>query len=765
MASGLEDELGRLLGVDGKKYGLRTLADMANDRHDINLHKELYELFTIKNRDKNQDEILRKPWRRIYTTNFDDTVETAFLEHSIDAKSYTHADNLPKTIGNGSVIHLHGSISNASEENVLAHLILNHESYVSQSFDSSPWFVQFLRDLESCYACYFIGYNLNDYHINAPLMQNSAICDKTYFVTEENPDSESVKHLEKYGTVLKIELEGFVRICNSLLKPKETNDPRSVQSFIFLDPRADRKSSPDPTASEIRKIVTRGDFHFHRYVSTLNSGEYGIAREQHIESAILKLKKARHLLVHSSMGNGKTIFLKMLAHKLSTEGYKCFWFKSNSEIQRRDLLTFQSLDKIALFFDSYDDANATIKISESFPADTKEIVAIRTGVHELRQHEIIRRFPASRMSLEINGLTPTEANNFKIWLDRSGIRVPGLEAVIDKCIDFRDVVLKLYKNEEIAKSIAEEIEPLFEDAAFKDVFITTHLLKTAGFDVDIGFLHTVTGCNAIKVLDRFREIAADMFDFEHGSIVPRSAIFSEHLIDNHLESSDKVKCIYNILVQSVKMKEQSHYRAIMGKFMQYKFLCYVLRSDTENREKLLTELFEDIRKETKLNDDPLFWLQYAILKTDSNEIQLAENFIETAYARAANLEKFKTFQIDTFALGLLLQIEAKSTNKDSVVRFQKIIDLMDRVQSMIADENQRYFAIEVLEHVEPFVQSRVETLSAGEKESFIIFLKLTVDAFATLPEDVRIYTGSDEIKKGLQRSMFTLETDLAKNRN
>ena len=72
---GLRDEFARLLGVDPNAYDLKTLADEISSRQDLNLYQTLYELFTVKELQPSQDDILQLPWRRIYTTNYDDAVE------------------------------------------------------------------------------------------------------------------------------------------------------------------------------------------------------------------------------------------------------------------------------------------------------------------------------------------------------------------------------------------------------------------------------------------------------------------------------------------------------------------------------------------------------------------------------------------------------------------------------------------------------------------------------------------------------------------
>ena len=757
MVYGLEVLLGRILGVDSKKFDLRTLADMVGEKKDVNLHKALYELYTVTTLDSSQDEILQRPWRRIYTTNFDDTVEVAYHKHNINSNSYIHTDTRPKTLDYGSIIHLHGSIGHAEEDSVLSDLILGKQAYETQGFNESSWYVDLCRDLECCYACVFIGYSLKDYHIAELLKQNSAFRNKTFFITEKKMDREEVERIEQYGVVRKIGVSGFANECNTLPRPAQNSDPHLLKSFRYLDPETGNKASDSPTPIEIQRIVTHGKFHFHRYISTLNSQEYVVSRKERLDKAVSMLADVRCLLVHSSIGNGKSIFLKMLAHKLSMNEYRSFLFRTDSAISSHDLDTLKSFDKVAIFYDSYHDAIENISKFEGFSQDIKHIVAVRTGIHDVRQHEIIRQLPNPRKSLDINGLIPAETKEIKSWLKRSGILIANYEELIDKSRDFRDIVLNLYKNKQIKEAISQEVEPLMNDRSFRKVLTATHLLKSAGHDVSSGFLHTVSHCDAYKVLANYREISTDMFNIDNGRIVVRSAMFSEYLVQNHLEESDIIDCVFNIVTQAVSLREQPRYNAIMGKFMQVSFLNKAINNTSGNFDRLVN-LFEQLRAVDGVRKEPLFWLQYAILMNRINDTVTAEHFIQSAYESAAKLDGFETFQIDTFSLRLFLRIETESVEDSKVSRFDKIISKLDRVRETIGDESKRYHAIDVLQSVEPFVQARISVLSGNEMMALEESLKLIDAALSKMTIDERVYTGSDLVRTTLGQIITRLSS-------
>lgn len=758
--SELKHLFAKLLGVDANHYDLKTLADEFASRKELNLYQTLYELFTIKELQPHQEYILAQPWRRIYTTNYDDSVEFSYSKRSSNVASYSYDDEKPSRLQNGSVIHLHGVIRKANEENILNQIVLNESAYVRQHFEKSTWYDDFVRDLRFCSACFFIGYSLADYHISALLMQNPATRDKTYFTTPRTDDKIFANRVEPYGSILSIDTEGFADLCKTLPRTEINSDPHSLHAFKFLDPFKDRKTLHPPTAQEILSLVTYGTFNYQRCLSTLPGTEYVVPRQDSAKEAIAKLSSAKCLLVHSRIGNGKSIFLYILAHKLAERGYNCFWCKPNPLSLQRDTDLLKSFKNVAFFFDSYDTAVETIKnLAEQLP-DAKFIVAVRTGVQDVRFHEMQSLLPTRLERVNLNGIKQEDSQNFKRLLNNSGVRTGNLESVIDESNDFREVVLKLYDNEQIREKIKGELEPLLRDQGFLKIFVASHLLKWVGHDVDSAFLRSVTHKDAYAEMIKFREIAGDFFQLDDDNLQVRSAMFSEYFIRNYLTTKDIIDCVYPIVIEAVKRKSERRYRAILSSFMRFSVLYDALSKDPDRLNALIS-LFEKLRRDIDVNQEPLFWLQYAILMTEADDLDTAEGFIRTAYERASANPGFQTFQLDTYALRLFLRIEEDASHVERIERFEDIVEKIERVCSMIGDVSRRFHAIQVLEGFEPFVRARINSFSGAETNTLVYHLSLLIERLdQILPED-RAQTGSDLIKASLERAKnFLVDTSV-----
>ncbi len=751
----LKEKFANILNIDGKLHDLKTISEELDSHEDHNLYQILYETFTVKKLDQDQTDILGMPWLRIYTTNFDDSVEFANTSSKRPVNSYCYDDPKPKRLPDNSIIHLHGSVGKMTEDNVLRQLVLNETAYVRQHFESSPWYNDFDRDLRFCSACYFLGYSLSDYHITALLLKNPIVKQKTYFITKPDPDQIFRNRLEPYGTILPIEVSGFAKLCRSLPAPPPKTDPHTLRAFQYIDPFRDRKTLAAPTPPEILNLITYGHFNYHRCLSTLPSPDYVLPRQSHIEAAIQELESANCLLVHSRIGNGKSIFLYLLAHELAQRDYKCFLCRQDVVDVQQDIDLLRKIDRPVFLFDSYNSAIDIIEQLTGLSSQARFVVAVRTGVQEVRLHEIQKRLPSPLQRTNLNRINDKDKKQFVSLLDKSGLRVQQLEEKITKCTDIRDIILTLYDNKEVREKLESEFVPMLQNNEIRRVLAASHLLKSAGHDVDAAFLRNVTGVDAFAALAEHSEFARDFLNLNDEAISVRSPVFSQYVVQNYLDISDIVECAYSIVVQAVRRKEQRTYQAILSSIMRFKVLSDALRK-FDNFSSALGDLFDRLRRDIDVNREPLFWLQYSIFMTDCGDLATAEDFIRTAYARAESSPGFQTFQIDTYALRLLLTIEQGSTSDTGVSRFTEIVDKLDRVRQMLADESRRFHAIQVLEGIEPFVRGRLRSFTRQELTGLTYHINLLVDQLEVLAPDARAITGSDGIKASLERAKASI---------
>ena len=410
---------------------------------------------------------------------------------------------------------------------------------------------------------------------------------------------------------------------------------------------------------------------------------------------------------------------------------------------------------MVLIFDAYDAAiELSDALSESLP-EVKFIVSMRTGLHSARTHEILMKLPDPIRTVNLNGIQQTDIDDFRKLLDSIGISTDVHRRLVRRKYDFRDVMLALFDNATVRSGILDALNPLLDDAEYKRVFIVCHVLKWVGQEADDALLRIVTRSDPYLQIRRYPGVSADIFSFDDDSFGVRSSLLSEYLIKQILTAEDVISWIYKIVVEAVKRKSERRNQTTLRRLMRFSPLYQAFRNDVRRLERL-TDLFELWRRHELISREPLFWLQYAILKTEANDLQLAEAFIETAYGRAHEIPGFRTYQIDTYALRLLLILETRAADAGPVRRFDRIIDKLEQVRPMIGDVNYRWHAVQVLAELEPFVALRTGSMSNGERIALVHQLRLLLQNMQLLTAEARAETGADKVERKVERSVETI---------
>lgn len=749
---GLKEAFASTLNVKADDYDLTTLADEFASRDDLNLYQTVYEMFTTVEATNYQVSILGEKWRRIYTTNYDDVVECVRAAKG-EVHSYSFEEPKPSRLQSGSIIHLHGCIRGATEQNVLQQLILNESSYVRQHIERSVWYDEFVRDLRFCTNCFFIGYSLADMHIAALLMKNEHLREKIFFITRNLNDSIFNRRVRPYGTILPIGTGGFVKLCETLPRPAALSDPKRLTAFKYLDPHKDKRTLAAPTSMEILNLVAYGKFNEQRCQSTLPESKYVIGRGRAVAEAQRLLDGHKCLLVHSRLGNGKTIFLHILAHKLAESGFQCYLCKENADVPDHDLQTLSSVKKVVILFDSYNTAIDVIPRCSDLE-NAKFVVAVRTGVQEVRLHEIQSRLPASLARLNINQLDSIDRSDLKGLLDLSGVRVNGLEVAIDKSQEIREVVVSLYQNRLIRDRIENELNPIMHDDKVRVIVVCTHLVKWIGGDLETGFLRAVTGEDPYSLRVSGGAIVADLFQFDDDNVQARSALFSEYLIQHYFKTEWIMDGVYRLIVEAVRRKRERTYQKILGSLMRFSALDWALRDDP-NGQAALIGLYDRLHRDSAVNAEPLFWLQYAILMMEVGDLDPAERFLLTAYDRAEENPGFKTYQIDTQALRYVLVRETQDSSP-YITRYDMLIEKFRLVVPMLAEESHRSHAVHVMRDVEPFVKARKGAISVAQRNELVIELDRVLAALMRFDTNIQAETASIPVSESIERAKRAL---------
>lgn len=261
------------------------------------------------------------PWMRIYTTNYDNILELAYQKNKRNLKpailSQKTSDFKDKR---DLCVHLNGRIDGLTIDKLNNEFKLTDRSYLVDDFRKSEWMSLFRTDLLTANAVIFIGYSMQyDLDLQRLFSTLNDVPKKTFFVMRKGEPSTSQLLVRKYGTPCAI---GLAEFAKQLIDAKKVHVPMPIRldNYLCFKKQGVSKSLPTIIDSDVIKLLTCGDYTSDKlYYSSISPEDYKycIYRTK-LDAALTDIESGVHnLLVQSSLGNGKTVFVDILSSLLT----------------------------------------------------------------------------------------------------------------------------------------------------------------------------------------------------------------------------------------------------------------------------------------------------------------------------------------------------------------------------------------------------------------------------------------------------------------
>lgn len=496
-----------------------------------------------------------------------------------------------------------------------------------------------------------MGFSLGDHHITGLMASGETSARNTYFITRDPPSGSLVNRAPPYGEIVPIGFEGFAVLSKSLPHAPKPANPQALQSFKFLRRGTDAKPLVEPTPIEIINLVTFGTFSQTRFFNTESDDSYVTRRKKNVESALALLKANRTVLIHSRIGNGKSIFVSILARDASEEGYKCFLWRRGGKRIAQELEVIRAEGRALIIFDDYDAAIDNIERVSAGVPKAKFAVTIRSGQQEVRLHEVVSKLPEPMKRVNLDIFDDVDKKQLRKLLDRAGARSDGFEDVLSSSREIRDIVTQLYNHSQIREKIRVSIGEA--SASLVRIITLASLVKWAGVELDDSDLQELADCDLYAELRRPGGLGADFLSQNDDRVEMRSSLLSEYLIQRILNPKEVLEACYAITTTSTRRRGDRVHRRLAGELMKFSTLQRFMKFHA-GAEQDLAKHYTRLSNDKAVNEEPLFWLQFAIFMKQTGDIAKARLFLNTGYERASRMKGFKTFQIDTQVLSIYL---------------------------------------------------------------------------------------------------------------
>jgi tetratricopeptide (TPR) repeat protein len=238
--------------------------------------------------------------------------------------------------------------------------------------------------------------------------------------------------------------------------------------------------------------------------------------------------------------------------------------------------------------------------------------------------------------------------------------------------------LKLLSSPDIAKRFHDLLNEVKGNKEQYPVLISVFILTLLNQNPSLDLLVDLWGPDILNSTGFRRSPAIKQFvDFNRSQVVLRSSIVAEYLLKNFADAS----LITSVLTDLTKCADKNAsfsrtHKSLFGALLRFGNVQMVL--PIEGRGAAVIRYYESIKNLRGCQNNPLFWLQYAIACLVINALDRAERYFKTAYS-LADAQNWDTFQIDNhFARFLLVNAIENLNSNDAMANFRKARQIINR---------------------------------------------------------------------------------------
>lgn len=749
-ANGLKERLGEKLEIkDTSKYSLPVISNrFIRKLSEEALIKFLKEEFAVKKYTPSQEIIAIQNWKRIYSANYDNIIEKITENAGISKKSVTPMDDADSNASsNNLIVHLNGYINQMTTGSLMNYTKLTNQSYASDTLKDSKWSNLFSLDLTNAKAVFFVGFSLNyDLDISRMITANKEFKNKTFFINGKIEDEIIRDDLEYFGNVTDIGTNEFANLIEKAWKeyiPKDLN----LRNFLSFNEVKSRTNLVHIKDSDIMNLFFKGNFKESILQDFCNiESKYTVIREnqQTIIDGVNN-NEVDLIMIHSSFGNGKTIFIESLKYKLVSMGKSVFIYNGNKSYLAADINKINELEDkdIVLIIEDYYTIKAELKLFIALnKSKVTVIVSGRSAIHFNTKDALFRNtgFHADRaLTFSLENISQYEVDQlFKIlddnglWGDKSYYNSGRKKQMLQRNAQrgFSNVMFEILKS----NGMFERLGSIFDNIEFssnKEIVISLIIVNVIRSDIQLRDILVLL--DRLNLTDReanelnFKEFV----DIDNNKIKIKSSIASREILKSHVKSDELLKMLQLLFSKANKLNINGKYdyfcRELVS-FSNFKILFNGRDKDILNRYSL--EYYESIKNTSFAKRNNFFWLQYAIQKLDQPDYVAAGVYFKNAYSYAENRRSpFDTYQIDTHYARY--QLEKSIYSQD--VSLEQSIENFKEAHTLLCRSNQelnKHYSIRHSEKYKRFFDLYKDSMSESQRLYLLFCCKEMLDIIA-----------------------------------
>lgn len=674
---------------------LQVAADeYAEEKGENQLFTLLQDRYSVTKRTSEIDEILRYPWTRIYTTNYDDVISQSLTS---SGKSHYVANNLetPFEVSQHSkdktwVVHLHGAQRKWEFNSFKKSCVLGRESYLRISADFK-WATTLQEDYARATAVFFVGFSNSDFYLAQHLFSAEASKDKVFFINGENSagNRELVAKQRKYGTPLAIGREGFAQKISEALK---------IGGFPELELHSFEKELL-PEASYARASVLQqeafmisgtrnGALHYRDFLDASQSYRAVRSEVEEISDFLSREDENAVALVVGGICSGKTTVIEEVILSLLTKG---------EIVYRLNAKFHDFLDEARKIIET--SPNAILVIDNCFSlkreldeiierangAGTRLLLGSRTLAYDSEPDLRTRLIEGTKFKLfDTDILDETERDSLIHCADRIGVWGSNVTSqsqkvrLVEKSHSSRlsSFLLGVFNSSQVRDRFRSELDLMLSGGeSIRRTLIIALYLKSIGEPVNEHVLSSLAQTDSVSLFKKASNSGAFLrFIPERQSFELLPSINAREALRKLFDPKKVTDSVVSAVQAMEDLRFQPAFKRVFSEFMRYTQLKQVV-SEFEQQD----SFFDRLSELSFCHRHVLFWLQWSMAMRDHREFPRAKQYLDEAYGRAKGIPNYDTSHLDDQKAGLLLDSIGKSDSSANYLRcFNDAVQLLAR---------------------------------------------------------------------------------------
>lgn len=720
------DEKGHQTGYRDLKNAIEEYREKVGEYELMHLLKQR---FSMSNVTGDMIEIVKFPWDRIYTTNFDNAIELACTHAK---RSFDCVNNLDQNTSNDTlkIIHLHGSAHKWDIENFERSCILGAESYLHLD-TIKHWLDQLRSDVERATVVVFVGFSASDIHLNQVLYNASGTRSKIFFVNraspQHEPDLERTQRI--FGKSLPLGREGFT----DLLREVDQSDVRKEPVLRCYRRYQQPNPSPYiPSVMDIEDQLIFGECDRSQIARDVlqGKGDYHVPRTITREILNAIERGSSLVLISGEICDGKTTVLEELCVQLSLSRPVFELRHSYDDILEETAAILDEYENPVIIIEncfnlSRPSLSGVARQFEKSPAIvilTSRNIAMEGEMADfglLNKFETFNHFPIQKLDRDevkaFIDLTDQIAawRNFEIHTYTQRINfvertcdgnLPGFLLRLLRSRHVRDRYIEEYRK-------IESLNPTEIRAAIAALYVA-HI----GFDVPLSFLSNVFERDVGAALDRLNRQGGQGAKFKlirrEGEVVKTvPSIGATNLLKEVIGAREIVDAVIQVLRQLSTQRRNSDFdRHMFRQMMRYSILSSVIDNKIQ-----INRFFDNASKIPGCRRQILFWLQWHMAMTDQEEFVTARRYLEQAYREAKSYRQRTGYNYDTKQLddrrAKFLMRRGRYTNISIDEVYRDFLDSCRITRQLLRREDLTHHPYETLEEIAEIFEIRSHELT------------------------------------------------------